>query len=112
MTKSIPLLVLDKVRQVLESEVLYSNVLVKNVTNKSLSQESNNVLFCSCCCKDEQMLLCHQMFNSVLTSIILYIKVSVNFSKCWCCCRIQNFLKFQFQMVRYSNGRSIDCPMY
>ena len=66
MPKSIPRLVMDKVRQVLVSEVLHSNVLVQNVPNKSLSQELNNVLFCSCCCKDEQMLLCHRMFNSVL----------------------------------------------
>ena len=37
--KSVPRLVLDKVRQVLVSEVLNSNVLVQNVPNKSLSQE-------------------------------------------------------------------------
>ena len=55
MPKSVPRLVLDKVRQVLISEVLNSNVLVQNVPNKSLSQELNNVLFCSCCCKDELM---------------------------------------------------------
>ena len=44
-----------KVRQVLISVVLNSNVLVQIVPNKSLQQELNNVLFCSCCCKDEQM---------------------------------------------------------
>ena len=54
MPKSVPCLVLDKVRQVLESEVVNSNVLVLNVPNKNLSQDLNNVLFCSCCCKDEQ----------------------------------------------------------
>ena len=55
MPKSVPRLVLDKVRQVLVSVVLNSNVLVLIVPNKSISQELNNVLFCSCCCKDEQM---------------------------------------------------------
>ena len=55
--KSVLRFVLDKARQVLVSEVFNSNVLVPNVPNKSLSQELNNVLFCSCCCKDEQMLL-------------------------------------------------------
>ena len=39
MLKSVPCLVLDKVRQVFVSEVLNSNVLVRNVPNKSLSQE-------------------------------------------------------------------------
>ena len=46
MPKSIPHLELDKVRQVLVSEVLNSNVLAQNVHSKSLSQELNNVLFC------------------------------------------------------------------
>ena len=39
MPKSVPRLVLDKVRQVLVSVVLNSNVLVQKVPNKSLSQE-------------------------------------------------------------------------
>ena len=45
MPKSVPHLVVDKVRQMLESEILYSNVYVQLVPNKSLSQELNNVLF-------------------------------------------------------------------
>ena len=49
MPKSVPHLVLDKVRQVFVSEVLNSNVLVQSVPNKSLSRELNNVLFCSSC---------------------------------------------------------------
>ena len=44
MPKSVPCLVLDKVRQVLVSEVFNSNVLVQNVPNKCLSQELNDVL--------------------------------------------------------------------
>ena len=47
MPKSIPHLVLGKVRQVLVTEVPNSDVLVQNVHNKSLSQELNTVLFCS-----------------------------------------------------------------
>ena len=43
--KSVPRLVLEKVRQVFVSEVVNSNVLVLNVPNKSLSQELKNVLF-------------------------------------------------------------------
>ena len=43
--KSVPCLVVDKVRQVFVSEVLYSNVYVQQVPNKSHSQELNNVLF-------------------------------------------------------------------
>ena len=39
MPKSVPCLVLDKVRHVFVSEVLNSNVLVQKVPNKSLSQE-------------------------------------------------------------------------
>ena len=39
--KSIPRLVLDKVKQVLVTEVLNSNFFVQNVPNKSLSQEIN-----------------------------------------------------------------------
>ena len=42
MPKSVPRLVLDRVRQELVSEDLNSNVLVPNVPNKSLSQELNN----------------------------------------------------------------------
>ena len=41
MPKSVPRLVLDKVRLVFVSEVVHSNVLVQNVPNKSLSQELN-----------------------------------------------------------------------
>ena len=71
MPKSIPRLVLDKIRLLIVSVVFYSNVYVQLVPNKSHSQLSNNVLFvvvvavqmngCS---------LCHKMFNSVLSSII------------------------------------------
>ena len=43
--KSVPCLVLDKVRQELISENLNSNVLAPNVPNKSFSQELNNVYF-------------------------------------------------------------------
>ena len=73
---SVPHLVVDKVRLVLVSVVFISSVYVQQVPNKSHSQESNNVLFvvvvqmygCS---------FCHQLFNSVLTSIILYTKVLI-----------------------------------
>ena len=45
MPKSVPCLVLDKVRQELISEDLNSNVLAPNVPNKSFSQELDNVYF-------------------------------------------------------------------
>ena len=45
MPKSVPRLVLDKVKLVFESVAFISSVYVQKVPNKSLSQELNNVLF-------------------------------------------------------------------
>ena len=58
MPKSVPHLVLDKVRQVLVSEVLNSNVYVQLVSNKSHSQELNNVIFlCAQACNIDILLM-------------------------------------------------------
>ena len=46
--KSVPRLILDKVRLLFSSEMFYSSQI--KVSNKSLSHELNNVLFYSCCC--------------------------------------------------------------
>ena len=58
MPKSVPRLVVDKVKLLYSSEMfLIQSILFDiKVPNKSLSQDLNNVLFCSCCCKDGQML--------------------------------------------------------
>ena len=67
--KSVPRFVLDKVRQVSKSEVLYSYVLIQNVSNKSLSQELNN-FFILCCC-----------YRSIKSKVLLnYLRISLNLS--------------------------------
>ena len=55
--KSIPRFVLDKVRFYVPIWGFYLQFFMfrMKVPNKSLSQELNSVLFCSCCCKDELM---------------------------------------------------------
>ena len=82
MPKSVPCIVLNKVKQVLITEVLNSNVLVQNVPNKSLSQELNNVLFCSCCCKDVKIyLISSKKFGQgaiLLVTILLPGLINVN----------------------------------
>ena len=45
MPKSVPRLLVDKVKLVFFSEVFYSNVYVQQVPNKSHSLELNKVLF-------------------------------------------------------------------
>ena len=58
MLKSVPSLVVDKVKLLYSSEMfLIQSILFDiKVPNKSLSQELNNVLFCSCCYDtDERM---------------------------------------------------------
>ena len=39
-----------------------------------------------CCCNDERMLSSRQMFNSVLSLIILDTNILITFSMCWDCC--------------------------
>ena len=87
MPQSFPRLVVDKVKLVLVSVVFISSVCVQQVPNKSHSQELNNVLFVDVVVVQMNgCSLCHQGFNSVASSIILFTEVSSNFSKCCCCC--------------------------
>ena len=55
--KSIPRLVVDKVKLLFSSELFLSHSILIGikVPNKSLSQELNNVLFCSCCCCTDEI---------------------------------------------------------
>ena len=49
MPKSIPRVVLDKVRLLSASEIILQCSYSRRVPNKSISHELNNVFICSCC---------------------------------------------------------------
>ena len=80
MPKSAPRLVVDRVKLVLVFVVFISSVCVQQIPNKSHSQELNNVLFVDVVVVQMNgCSLCHQVFNSALSPIILYTEVSSNF---------------------------------